>query len=67
MQIAVLDYGVRDVDIITINDSLIEEKYEGSVERFLIEHCGYNPDSISYMCGDCLNINTEMNEESFGG
>lgn len=65
MQIAVLDYSVGDVDIITINDSLIEEKYEGSVEQFLIEYCGYNPDCISYMCKDYLNINTEMNEESF--
>ena len=49
MQIAVFDYSVGDVDIISINDSLIEEKYEGNVEQFLIEYCGYNPDSISYV------------------
>lgn len=49
MQIAVFDYSVGDVDIISINDSLIEEKCEGNVEQFLIEYCGYNPDSISYV------------------
>ena len=67
MQIAVLDFGVGDVDIITVNNSLIEEEYDGEVENFLIDYCGYNPNNISFMCGDYLNINTEMNEESFGG
>lgn len=67
MQIAVLDYDLRDVDIITVEDSFIVENYKGSVEEFLISHCGYNIDNISYMYGEKLNINRWMNEESFGG
>lgn len=67
MQIAVLDYDLRDVDIITVEDSFIVENYEGSVEEFLISHCGYNIDNISYMYEEELSVNCNMTEESFGG
>lgn len=67
MQIAVLDYDLRDVDIITVEDSFIVENYKGSVEEFLISHCGYNIDNISYMYGEELGVNCNMTKESFGG
>lgn len=39
MKIAVLDFNCNSVDIITVDEAFIEEKYNGEIEDFLTEHC----------------------------
>lgn len=65
MKIAVLDFDCNSVDIITVDESLINEQYNGEVEDFLTEHCQYNLDMIQWMAGN-LQMNLAMSEKSFG-
>lgn len=67
MKIAVLDFHCNSVDIITVDEMLINKKYKGDVESFLITDCEYNPDNIRWIAGDNLKINLDMTEKSFGG
>lgn len=65
MKIAVLDFSCNSIDIITVNETLINEQYNGEVEDFLIEHCQYNPDMIQWIAGN-LEMNLALTEKSFG-
>lgn len=67
MKIAVLDFHCNSVDIITVDEMLINKKYKGDVESFLITDCEYNPDNIRWIAGDNLKLNLDMTEKSFGG
>lgn len=65
MKIAVLDFNCNSVDIITVDDVLIEEQYDGEVEIFLTEYCEYNLDMIQWM-ESVADLNLDMTEKSFG-
>lgn len=64
MKIAVLDFNCNSVDIITVDEAFIEEKYNGEIEDFLTEHCQYNLDMIQWM-GPIAELNLDMTEQSF--
>ncbi len=68
MKIAVLQYYTRSVDIITVSDIDLEQKWGGDVESFLFDHCNYDPDDIHYMCSsDILQISVNfLTPEDFG-
>lgn len=65
MKIAVLDFNCNSVDIITVDETLIDERYNGEVEDFLTGHCQYNPNMIQWMAGN-LQMNLALTEKSFG-
>lgn len=61
MQIAVLCYDSSEVDIIDVcieNDNDI-------IENWLIEHCQYNLDQISWMNASSIKVNN-LTPEDFG-
>ncbi|MBQ4394339.1 MAG: hypothetical protein II825_03480 [Paludibacteraceae bacterium] len=61
MQIAVLCYDSSEVDIIDVcieNDNDI-------IENWLIEHCQYNLDQISWMSASSIKVNN-LTPEDFG-
>lgn len=60
MTIAVLDYSLAEVDIISNAPEMNDEE----TEQWLIEHCGYNPDNIYWMSGK-LRVNN-LTPEDFG-
>lgn len=64
MKIAVLDFNCSSVDIISVDESFIDEKYNGEVEDFLVEHCQYNPDMIQWMA-PVQELNLDMTKDSF--
>ena len=47
MNVAVLEYTTASVDIIEDVDDNVKD-----IEKWLIEHCHYNMDSICWMAGD---------------
>lgn len=61
MQIAVLCYDSSEVDII---DVCIENDYD-IIENWLIEHCQYNLDQISWMSASSIKVNN-LTPEDFG-
>lgn len=53
MTIVVMDYSASEVIIHqNVDCTLIEEKYDNNVERYLVEEHGYRSDEIYYMYGD---------------
>lgn len=62
-KIAVLDYNCASVDIIEVDDDTIAAY--GGEEAYLLKHCKYNLDEISWM-GGVKEINTDFNDASFG-
>lgn len=51
--IVVLNYATSEVVIHeNVNNELIDEKYEGDVESYLVEEFDYDASSIYFMCGD---------------
>ena len=64
VHIAVLDYGIGEVDMITATQGDIDD--HGGVEGYLIEHCNYNTDEISWMSkDDPIKVN-DLSTEDFG-
>ena len=64
MTIVVLHYPTTDAVIIPVDYHIIENEYDGSTERYLTEHCGYDLSEINYMAGDGVSI-IPASHESF--
>lgn len=58
MTIAVLYYPTNEVYMISTDYKIIENDYDGSIERYLTEHCEFDLSDISYMVGEGIIINT---------
>lgn len=58
--IVVLNYATSEVIIHeNVDNELIDEKYEGDVESYLVEEFDYKSSQIYYMCGDNIEVKYE--------
>lgn len=65
-KIAVLDYSDPSVDIIDVNNKMLR-RFNNDIERYLTDHCGYNPDNINWMDATKAKLNLNMTHDSFSG
>lgn len=63
MKIVVLDYCTSSCDILeNVSDELIDKRYDGDIEWYLTNECGYSTNNISWMSGE--NIDVEYIDKS---
>lgn len=66
MKIVVLDFSCNELDTIEVEESFIDEFYEGEVEMFLSSWCGYDTSNCQWMAG-VSKENRDMTLNDYGG